>query len=158
MVLSQPPWYYTFSSNLCVTAKIFKDKWQTHLFCLRLSHLPGGINSINFYSQYDECKECWNSGVLLCLVCTVSWSGAIYKSISKEYRCWLIRSTFSPRQSLSRIDILATAWWVVGKWKHCHGILEAPLKSDLHRIDAVMAYIMEFMACGGLLSLARRTC
>lgn len=42
---------------------------------------------------------------------------------------------------------------MVGKWKHCHGILDAPQKSDLHSIDAVMVYVMEFMASGGLLRL-----
>lgn len=61
-----------------------------------------------------------------------------------------------PRHSFIDIDILVAAWQVVGKWKRCHGILEAPQKSDLHGLAAVMAYIMEFMACGGLLPLARQ--
>lgn len=44
---------------------------------------------------------------------------------------------------------------MAGKWKRCHGILEAPQKSALHGQAAVMAYIMEFMACGGLVPLAQ---
>lgn len=59
------------------------------------------------------------------------------------------------RDSFIHIDILAASSGVVGKWKRRYGILEASQKSDLHRLAAEMAYIMEFMACGGLFPLAQ---
>jgi len=77
----------------------------------------------------------------------------VCKSTSKEYRCWLILSTFS----WDILSFVLTFLWPPGecwgKWKRCHGILEAPRKSDLHGLAAVMAYIMEFMACRGLLPI-----
>lgn len=113
------------------------------LLLFHIKPLPARVNSISFRSQYDECKDWWNS------VCTVSESGAVGKSISEEYRCWLILSTFS-RDILSLVlTFLPLPGERLGKWKCCYGILEAPRESGSHRRAAVMAYIMEFMARGG---------
>lgn len=91
----------------------------------QIKPLPARVNSISFRSQYDECKDWWNS------VCTVSESGAVGKSISEEYRCWLILSTFS-RDILSLVlTFLPLPGERLGKWKCCYGILEAPSRVRL---------------------------
>lgn len=93
------------------------------LLLFQIKPLPARVNSIS--SQYDECKDWWNS------VCTVSESGAVGKSISEEYRCWLILSTFS-RDILSLVlTFLLLPGERLGKWKCCYGILEAPSRVRL---------------------------